>query len=79
MEYDLSNSAVDDLRVVGTDRIEQSAVPLAFTWYPALSKEPFIITANDQVRKNICTCISNSVFAVSAMLYVALTLFELVA
>ena len=49
VEYDLASSSEDDLKVVGMDRIEQTAVPTAAVWYPPLSKESFIITANDQV------------------------------
>ena len=44
------NSTKDDLKLMGIERIEQTAVPMAATWYPPLSKESFIITANDQVR-----------------------------
>ena len=49
MEYDLANSSQDDLQLLAADRIEQSAIPLTLEWYPSLSKEPFIMTANDQV------------------------------
>ena len=49
VEYDLANSSEDDLRLLAVNRIEQSAVPLTLGWYPSLSKEPFIMTTNDQV------------------------------
>jgi len=49
VEYDLANSSEDDLRLLAVNRIEQSAVPLTLGWYPSLSKEPFLMTANDQV------------------------------
>ena len=42
-------SGVDDLKLLSTDRIEQSAVPTAMAWYPQLTKESFILVANDQV------------------------------
>ena len=52
IEYDLANSSEDDLQLLALDRIEQSAVPLAMEMFPPVSKEPFIVTANDQV----CLC-----------------------
>ena len=54
VEYDLSNSSEDDLKLLSVDRIEQSSVPTAVTWYPPLSKESFFITTNDQVRVHVC-------------------------
>jgi len=50
VEYDLENSSKEDLVLSSIERMEQSATPLAMTWYPPLVKESFIITANDQVR-----------------------------
>lgn len=50
VEYDLENSTKDDLRLASTDRIEQSAVPQCMTWYPPITKEHFIVTANDQFK-----------------------------
>ena len=50
VEYDLENSHKDDLKVSAWDRIEQSAVPQCMTIYPPVTKESFIVTANDQVR-----------------------------
>ena len=49
MEYDLAHSGEDDLQLLNVDRIEQSAVPTALSWYPPLSKESFLLLANDQV------------------------------
>ena len=50
VEYDMSNSSVDDLKLLSTDRVEQSAVPTAMAWFPPLTKESFLLVANDQVR-----------------------------
>ncbi|NXF04149.1 CF251 protein, partial [Smithornis capensis] len=47
VEYDLSSSIKDHLVVTHQDRVEQSAVPLCLAWYPQLSPEPFILTANN--------------------------------
>ena len=49
VEYDLLNSSTDDLRLVSSERIEQSAVPQCFAWYPPIVKENFLVVANDQV------------------------------
>ena len=49
MEYDLAHSSEDDLRLLSVDRIEQSALPTALSWYPPLSKESFLLLANNQV------------------------------
>ncbi|NWS96549.1 CF251 protein, partial [Mionectes macconnelli] len=47
VEYDLSSSIKDHLVVTHRDRVEQSAVPLCLAWYPQLSAESFILTANN--------------------------------
>ena len=49
VEYDLVSSEVDCLKIVSNDCIEQSATPMALTWYPPLTKESFITVVNDQV------------------------------
>eukprot|EP00795_Rhopilema_esculentum_P015460 gene15460-6711_t len=49
VEYDLDNSSEDDLRLIGSDRIEQSAVPTCFAWYPPIIKEDFLLIVNNQV------------------------------
>lgn len=49
VEYDLENST-DGLKILSSDRIEQSAIPTCMEWYPPITKENFILTANDQVR-----------------------------
>ncbi|XP_067861898.1 cilia- and flagella-associated protein 251 isoform X2 [Heptranchias perlo] len=50
VEYDLANSTKDDLRILSSDRIEQSAIPMCMAWYPPITKESFIITANNQYK-----------------------------
>ncbi|XP_035690518.1 cilia- and flagella-associated protein 251-like [Branchiostoma floridae] len=50
VEYDLVNSGKDDLRLLSQDRIEQSAVPSCMAWYPPVTKESFIVTANSQFK-----------------------------
>ncbi|NXX44238.1 CF251 protein, partial [Tricholaema leucomelas] len=47
VEYDLKSSNKDHLVVLHRDRVEQVAVPLCLAWYPQLSTESFILTAND--------------------------------
>ncbi|NXC37406.1 CF251 protein, partial [Campylorhamphus procurvoides] len=47
VEYDLSSSIKDHLVVTHRDQVEQSAVPLCLAWYPQLSTESFILTANN--------------------------------
>ncbi|NWH49739.1 CF251 protein, partial [Fregata magnificens] len=47
VEYDLNSSSKDHLVVLHRDRVEQAAVPLCLAWYPQLSTESFILTANN--------------------------------
>ncbi|KAM9281849.1 cilia- and flagella-associated protein 251 [Morus bassanus] len=47
VEYDLNSSSKDHLVVLHRDRLEQVAVPLCLAWYPQLSTESFILTANN--------------------------------
>ncbi|XP_064025121.1 cilia- and flagella-associated protein 251 [Pogoniulus pusillus] len=47
IEYDLKSSNKDHLVVLHRDRVEQIAVPLCLAWYPQLSTESFILTANN--------------------------------
>ena len=49
VEYDLEHTGQDDLKVAAWDRIEQSATPLCTAMYPPITKESFLVTANDQV------------------------------
>jgi len=49
VEYDLEVSRPDDIQLVSSERVEQSAMPLSMAWYPPITKEAFIVTVNDQV------------------------------
>ncbi|XP_043924549.1 cilia- and flagella-associated protein 251 isoform X2 [Protopterus annectens] len=53
VEYDFPNSSKNDLRILGTDRIEQSGIPKCMAWYPPITKESFILTANDQYKMKL--------------------------
>lgn len=46
----MENSMQDDLKVLTSDRIEQSAIPRCMTWYPPITKENFVLTANNQFK-----------------------------
>ncbi|KFO75804.1 WD repeat-containing protein 66, partial [Cuculus canorus] len=47
VEYDLNRSSKDHLVVLHRNQVEQFAVPLCLAWYPQLSTESFILTANN--------------------------------
>jgi hypothetical protein len=49
VEYDLEATERDNIVVISSDRIEQSALPTCMMWYPNVTKENFLVTANDQV------------------------------
>ncbi|NWU62668.1 CF251 protein, partial [Pterocles burchelli] len=53
VEYDLSSSSKDNLVVLHRDRVEQEAVPLCLAWYPQLSTESFILTANNRYKMKL--------------------------
>ncbi|XP_032233978.2 cilia- and flagella-associated protein 251 [Nematostella vectensis] len=53
VEYDLESSTTDDVRLLGSDRIEQSAVPQCLAWYPPIVKENFLVIANDQFKMKL--------------------------
>eukprot|EP00727_Mastigamoeba_balamuthi_P001939 m51a1_g11742 hypothetical protein (841) ;mRNA; f:151348-154453 len=51
VEYDVAQSAsVRGLVVKSVTQIEQTAVPTALIWHPHVSKEDFLVTANDQFK-----------------------------
>ena len=50
VEYDVMNSGIDDVRLISSDRVEQSAVPTCLAWYPPVVKESFLVSANDQFK-----------------------------
>ncbi|XP_029426801.1 cilia- and flagella-associated protein 251 [Rhinatrema bivittatum] len=58
VEYDLTRSTRDNLLILSSDRIEQSAIPLCLAWYPAITKEHFIIMANDQYKVKLYNTIT---------------------
>jgi len=49
----LKNSSVDDLKVLSSDRIEQSGVPTCFTGYPGVVKEDFLVLANNEYKMKL--------------------------
>ncbi|XP_068100947.1 cilia- and flagella-associated protein 251 [Hyperolius riggenbachi] len=53
VEYDLVKSSKDSLLIESSDRINQSAIPQCLVWYPPLSKESFILVANDQYKMKL--------------------------
>ncbi|KAE8635160.1 hypothetical protein XENTR_v10002531 [Xenopus tropicalis] len=53
VEYDLANCVKGYLQIKSTDRIEQSAVPQSLAWYPPVTKECFILVANDHYKMKL--------------------------
>jgi len=58
VEYDMDKSNYDELIIKETVRIEQYGVPLAMAWHPAINKESFLLTVNDQWKYKLYNAVT---------------------
>ena len=75
IEYDLETSSKDDLRLSSSDRIEQSAIPTFMASHPPVTKESFIVTANDQVYRVVNRKVILNYYNNKSRFYIVNTLF----